>query len=229
MSSSSLSIYDITALRSRLVSKLVGVPMAQLQAWHATDLQPAHTRPGRRGVPRLYSWRDYQRLCVMASLKERGISTAQIRTAVRYLDELFPDWHLRALHRYEGGVAGFGQHDHVAVDLDRAGQVLATAGGQISFREALAYDAPLVATEMAASLQAIERKGPLFALNEFDDVVVMHPETNVGLPTVRGHQLETGFIAGVATGTSVSEAAALFGLSETVVGRVVAFQRKVAA
>ena len=65
-------IYDTTHLETRLVSFLIGVPVARLDEWHEQGIAPA-SQDGLPGDPPGYSWRDYHRVRVVAGLAERGI------------------------------------------------------------------------------------------------------------------------------------------------------------
>jgi DNA-binding transcriptional MerR regulator len=211
------------ALRSRLVSKLTGLSHATLQHWHSTELQAASNEPGERGTPRLYSWVDYQRLCVMAALRDQGIPTATIRRAVAFLDDVFPEWWNLSLLPYEGHVRGSAARVHVVVrrNLDVVADV---PGGQMSFRDALRDETEDAAHELADALVQLERRGPLFKQSAFSDAVILRPEVNAAQPTLRDTSLETEFIAKYAVRTSVLETARIFRLEEWAVNRAIAFE-----
>jgi DNA-binding transcriptional MerR regulator len=223
--------YETAALRSRLVANLTGLSIARLQYWHSTFLQIAHRRAGARGTPRLYSWIDYQRLCLIAGLLGRGIPTERVRVAVAYLDDLFPDWYKLSLAPWVGRVhvPGASGDAHVAIE-QRVVDVLVDAGGQISFRKQFSeqWTADL-SVSLGAELDELSSKGPLYQLGRYSDVVIMNPDINVGLPTLRGTRLETSFLHGLVELSSVSDVARLYHLEEAKVRRAEAFELEAAA
>ena len=214
------------ALRSALVSKLTGLSRSQLQYWHKTALQRGTTHAGAPGDPRLYSWRDYRRLRLIARLIEADIPTANIRRAVEYLDAYLPEWHHAAISSDMGAVqsqSGSGRRHVVLLDAHEGGVigVLADASGQSTYR------LPEGDSSMAASLAVFrdyQKESPLARLSRFDDSVTMNPDVNVGLPSLVGSRLETAFIARIVKLTSESEIALLYELSEEVVKRAVEFE-----
>jgi DNA-binding transcriptional MerR regulator len=224
--------YQTAALRSRLVSNLTGLSVARLQYWHTTVLQVAHRRAGARGTPRLYSWIDYQRLCIIAGLLADGVTTERIRIAVAYLDDLFPEWYKLSLEPWEGKVPvpGSPGQRHVAI-RQRLVDVLADAAGQLSFRKQLqeSWSVDELAESLATGLGGLSAKGPLYQLGRFADVVVMNPAVNVGLPTLRGSRLETSFLHGLVELSNVQAIAKLYHLDEAQLRRAEAFEREAAA
>lgn len=222
--------YETAALRSRLVSRLTGLSPSRLQYWHSTALQLAHRREGARGVPRLYSWIDYQRLCVIADLLEQGVPAGRIRAAVAYLDQMFEDWYRVALTGWFGAVdvPGAPGGRHVAL-REAARTVLADAAGQSTFRDELIDDgANAVAEAVTTSLDNLVTRGPLFKLSAFGDAVRMNPDINVGLPTLRGTRLETAFIAGLVELSSVAVVSKLYQIEPQLVARGCEFEQEAA-
>ena len=217
---------ETAALRSRLVSRLTGLSTHQLQYWHKTLLQSAHRREGSRGVPRLYSWLDYQRLCIGASLLEQRVPTHRIRVALQYLDDIYPEWFRLSLASWAGSthIPGAGGARHVAVK-ERAFEVLADAAGQMSYVEAIgnAWQSEL-SEALTTSFESVSERGSLFKLHGFSDAVQMNPDVNVGLPTVVGSRLETSFVANLVKLSSEREVASLYGLDGRVIGRAVCFE-----
>ena len=223
--------HETAALRSRLVANLTGLPRSRLQNWHATLLQPAHRRAGARGTPRLYSWIDYQRLCVVASLVSRGVPVGRIRVALTYLDDLFPDWHQLSLEAWAGGVSvpGASSSTHVALKHEFA-DVLADAAGQMTYRSTLAFEWDDASSDaLADGLVELRELGSLYRLHSFGDSVVMNPDINVGLPTLVGSRLETAFLFGLVELSSVDEVAGLYRLPSGEVRRACAFELEAAA
>ncbi|MGD9933327.1 MAG: MerR family transcriptional regulator [Dehalococcoidia bacterium] len=218
-------IYRQAALRSTLVAKLTGLTRAQLQYWHEEGVQIAEVRPGSRGTPRLYSWRDYQRLRVIAKLLRLGVPFAKVRAAVEYMDATVPDWFTRSLLRYDGSVpaiSGSGGR-HVGVRLADF-VVLADAAGQVSYRDQLDKKSSDMDCMVAGILGEMAAEGPLFLLNRFDDAIRMQPEINVGLPTLLGTRLESSFIAGLVAMSSEAEVARMYRLEASLVHRAVEFE-----
>jgi hypothetical protein len=138
----------------------------------------------------LYSWVDYQRLCIIAGLLGRGVPTERVRIAVSYLDDLFPDWYKLSLAPWDGTVPvpGSGGERHVALNQPLV-DVLVDAAGQISFRKQLGSQwTDALSASLAAEFDELSDRGPLYQLGRFADAVMMNPAINVGLPTLR----ETG-------------------------------------
>ena len=198
--------FRVGALRSALLSRLTGLTVRQVQYWHRTGLISAHTDPGARGYPRLYTWVDYMKLREAAKLSSRGVPTATIRRAVDYLEVSVPDWHLVALR-----VEGKGVIAHLSdLDLD----VTVTRGGQI----------PLVPT-----LHELHHEGPLGELRRFDDAVDMHPRIRGGAPILKETRIETSFVRGLRNlGQSEEDIAEMDRLPVHKVQRALEFERAIA-
>jgi DNA-binding transcriptional MerR regulator len=227
---SSSSPFETAALRSRLVSRLTGLSASRLQYWHSTALQTAHLRQGARGVPRLYTWIDYQRLCVISSLLDQGIPAGRIRAAVHYLDVMESDWYRLSLTGWFGAVCVPGSRGAAHVAIKKAAlTVLADAAGQATFRDDLAGDGvQAVSAALATGLTEVAHRGSLFKLSAYGDAVLMNPEVNVGLPTLEGTRLETSFVAKLVHLSSVQEVAELYELRPALVERGVEFEREAA-
>ena len=196
-------LYLLGSLRSKLVAKLTGLSVRTLQNWHATALQTATREPGKRGTPRYYSWVDYQRLCIVSSLREQGVPTQRIRKAIPLLDDLFPGWWELSLRAYRGRVPGSQSRTHIVVDpddpdTDMMDVIADVPGGQMTFRDRLEDDADDVTEFVALSLRDLERKGPLFRQAAFSDAVTMNPEINAAQPTIIDTNLETYFVSELA-------------------------------
>ncbi|MYI86655.1 MAG: MerR family transcriptional regulator, partial [Dehalococcoidia bacterium] len=176
-------IYLLGSLRSKLVAKLTGLSVRTLQSWHSTDLQSATREPGSRGTPRYYSWVDYQRLCVVSSLREQDVPTRRIRQAIPNLDRLFPGWWEMSLHAYRGRVTGSQSKIHVTL-RDSFDTLVDVPGGQMTFRDLMGDEAEGVRAGLAESLSWLEEKGALFRQASFRDSITMDPELNVAQPTV---------------------------------------------
>lgn len=210
------------SLSSGLVSKLTGLSAATLQYWHTSDLQVASQRRGERGVKRLYSWVDYQRLCIMASLKLASVPTLRIRTAVEFLDAMYPEWWRMSVCPYSGVVGGrWGVHVMLRQRFD---VIVDSPGGQMSFRDAMAADADAIADSLSGAIDELAIKGPLFMKHAYRDAVSMRPELNSGQPTLVGTSLETAFVAAYVKRSSIEEVASIFRLSEFALRRAIEFE-----
>lgn len=216
--------YHRGSLRSKLVSKLTGLSTQTLQHWHSSALQEATREPGERGTPRRYSWIDYQRLCVMASLREQGVPTSTIRRAVPVLDDLFPKWWGLSLAAYEGRVIGSQAKIHVTL-RQNFDVVVDVPGGQMTFRELMGSEVDGTGEMLSIALAEVERKGPLFQKNAFGDSVSMTPNLNAGQPTVRGTSLETRFVTALVQASTIKEVARLYRIDESRLRRATEFER----
>jgi uncharacterized protein (DUF433 family) len=170
--------------------------------WHSIRLIEAHTIPGARGVPRLYSWIDYMKVRAARKLQGQGLSTRQIRAAIAYLDE-----HIEGWYRYP--VRGFG------------GRVLLEQHAVMFLTDTRRQpDLPLV----YSVLYELIDEGPLGELRGYGDVVEMNPDIVSGNPVVRGTRIEAAFLADlVKLGVDPSSVAALYSLPKATVRRTLAF------
>ena len=224
------TLHNVAALRSTLVGRLVGVAPSSLQYWHETALQPAHVRAGRRGVPRLYSWADYHRLRLIGRLLAAGLPLNMIREAIDYLERTIPEWSLLTLVRYAGQVpphSGSGD-THLGIEV-ASHTAIADAAGQMTYLRNLLNGAEWKeGRSIAQSVSAVIDEGPLSRLNRFDDAVAMTPDINVGLPTLRGTRLETGFLRGLVKRMSIDAVAALYDLPRGQLARAMEFEEAAA-
>ncbi|MDA0365146.1 MAG: MerR family transcriptional regulator [Chloroflexi bacterium] len=207
-------------LRTRLVTRLTGLSQSQLRYWHESGLLDASLRPGRRGIPRLYSWIDYVRIQLASELKVVGTPTPRIRRAVDFLDARLPDWYLLPIHlRYD-------ESHHIRARASGLAPFLADAAGQF------ALDWPREVQQDAANaeraLKDLARRGPLCALSGFDDAVFMDPIVNLAQPSLVGTALETRFLARMATEIGVGETAVLYRLDRSLLTRAIEFEGAVA-
>lgn len=212
------------SLRSKLVAKLTGLPVSTLQSWHSTKLQTATREPGSRGTPRYYSWVDYQRLCVVSSLREQQVPTQRIRQAIPILDDLFPRWWELSLASYHGRVLGSQAKVHVVL-RENFDTVVDVKGGQTTFRDLMGYETEETGQELASALAGLEEKGSLFRKHEFEDAVAMRPELNAGQPTVLNTSLETRFVEALVRSSTIEEVARLYRIEEQYVRRATEFER----
>ncbi len=197
-------------LRTGLVSKLTGLPLARLRYWHKTGLLLAQGRSGQRGVPRIYSWVDYLRLRIAADLVADGIHTTRVRRAIDFLDENLPDWYRLPIRAEAGHVMVEQSGPRSALLADKSGQRL------------LALDV------LNRTVEQLTEIGPLGKLHRFDDAVTMNPAVNLGLPVLRGTSLETEFVAHAARGMGVEEFAKLYELRTDLVARALEFEEAAA-
>lgn len=207
-------------LRTRLVSRLTELSSAQLRYWHDSGLLEASLRPGRRGIPRLYSWVDYLRLQLASELKDTGTPTPRIRRAVEFLDQNLPNWYLLPIHLTSD------EDSHVRARADGLSPFLADAAGQF------VLDWPTDLREHAAdteqALTRISIRGSLCALSGFDDAVFMDPIVNLAQPSLVGTALETRFVAGLVAEIGARDTADLYRLDVGLVGRAIKFEEAVA-
>ena len=84
-------------LPTSIVTRLSGVSAARLLRWRRLGLIRASVVNGRRGVPIVYSWADYQRIRAVAALVRAGVSPSALLDAVEQLDHDAPKWCLRVL------------------------------------------------------------------------------------------------------------------------------------
>ncbi len=207
----------IAGLRSALVSRLTGLTPSQLQYWHRSGLLEAHLRPGRRGIPRLYSWVDYLRLQVAGQLTTH-VPTLRIRRAIDFLDAVIPTWYLLPI---------FAEAGDIAARLPGLAPMLVMRGGQ--FELDWPVDLSSVGSAVEAVLRRIAARGPLGELGAFSDAVTMAPLVNLGQPTLRGTVLETRFVAGIARDIGPAQTAALYRIDRADIDRAIEFERVVAA
>jgi uncharacterized protein (DUF433 family)/DNA-binding transcriptional MerR regulator len=184
------------------VARLAGVTPRLLDYWHSTRLIEAHTIPGARGSPRLFSWIDYMKIRAASKLHAQGLSTRRIRAAIAYLDEHIEGWYRYPVHGFGGRVL-----------LEQHARLL-TADAQRQLALPIVYSV----------LDELIDEGPLGELRGYGDVVEMDPEIVSGNPVVRGTRIEAAFLANlVKLGVDPSSVAALYSLPEVTVQRTLAF------
>lgn len=195
------------AIRSRVVARLAGVTLRQLQYWHQTRLIVARTVPGARGYPRLYSWVDYMKVRAARKLLSEGLHTRQIRAHIEYLDKSVPDWYMMPLHGYAG---------KVLIELER---LIMTAN----------HSPQLAFPYLFELLQELREEGPLGALHRYSHSIDMHPAVASGNPVIKGTRIETSFLASLAARqVPVGEIAATYGIPQDTVESAMSFAREVA-
>ncbi|HEY8491485.1 MAG TPA: DUF433 domain-containing protein [Dehalococcoidia bacterium] len=195
------------AIRSRVVARLAGVTLRQLQYWHQTGLITAHTVPGARGYPRLYSWVDYMKVRAARKLLREGLHTRQIRAHIEYLEESVPDWHMMPLHGYAG---------KVLIELEHR-VMTANHPPQLAF------------PYLFELLWELREEGPLGAMQRYSHSIDMHPAVASGNPVIKGTRIETSFLASlVARQVPAEEIAAAYGIPQDTVESALAFVREVA-
>ena len=79
-------------LPTSIVTRLSGVSAPRLLRWRRVGLIRASVVSGRRGVPIVYSWADYQRIRAIAALVRAGVSPSALPGAVELLDQDAPNW-----------------------------------------------------------------------------------------------------------------------------------------
>lgn len=205
----------IAGLRSRLITRLTGLSPHQVRYWHESGLLEASLRPGRRGVPRLYSWIDYLRLQIASELERDHVPTPRIRRAVAFLDETIPDWYLLPVRVTSD------ERQHVRVRPVDGPSFVADAAGQFTLSLDSSFEAE---PTLARALSTVAQRGPLCLLSGFDDAVFMDPIVNLAQPSVLGTALETHFVAGVAREIGPDDTAALYGIDPTRVRRAIEFE-----
>ena len=214
------------ALSSRVVSRLSDATARQLGYWHSTGLLAATVTPGRRGVPRLYSWVDYSKARAAVKLLRMGLPSGRLRANIEWLEVNVSDWYEIPLTAFAGNVI-----------LPAAGDDAAYTAGEIRQRVAasLIDAAPLRPTAVAPGmladvLGAIRAEGPLGVLAEYRDVVDMDPRIRGGTPIVRGSRIETGLLAAMRDREFDTNAIAVrFALGTRQVERALEFELAVAA
>ncbi len=216
-------LYLLGSLRSKLVAKLTGLSVRTLQSWHSTALQLATREPGSRGTPRYYSWVDYQRLCIVSSLREQGVPTLRIRNTIPRLDNLFPGWWELSLAAYRGRVLGSRADIHVVV-RNGFDTVVDMPGGQMTFRDWLDREADQVEEEVTNSLCDLQEHGSLFRKASFRDTIVMRPDLNAAQPTVRDSSLETYFVSQLVKRVGIDYVSENYRLDRYLVQRAVEFE-----
>ena len=182
------------ALRARLVAPLAGTTPNQLAAWHRRSILTSSFIKGRRGVPRLYSWIDYQKARALVALIEQGIQRRRLGPQIAALDAEVDEWWKLSLLAYS---------NYVIVPRDDApGYTIIEKQGAM---DDLIRDAPLRAEDVSADdaklaievIRVLRAEGPLGRLAEYRGVH-RHGSPHPGRPPGRirpsdrnGHAGET--------------------------------------
>ena len=214
--------YDGAALRSRLVAALSGSPGPRLASWHRREIVPASVIRGRRGLPRLYSWRDYHRVRVAVNLLEQGLPSRRLRANLNALEAGFPNWHEIKLIAFEGYVivTTDGRFDITALEKQGVATEIirdAALGGR---------HAPMSEAEMLMhAVHAITHEGPLARLTRFSEWIEMVPGVQGGQPVLKEHRIMTSTIAGYRdSGMSADEIASTLELGVREVSAALHFE-----
>ena len=106
-------------LPTSIVTRLSGVTAARLLRWRRLGLIRASVVNGRRGVPIVYSWDDYQRIRAIAALVRAGVSPSALSGAVEVLDQDAPNWCSCVLTDLEHDAAELAVGSQPVAGLDR--------------------------------------------------------------------------------------------------------------
>lgn len=185
------SSYDGAALRSQLVAALSGNPKSRLASWHRRRIVQASVIQGRRGLPRLYSWRDYHRARIAANLLGQGLPSHRLRANLDALETGFPNWHEIELIAFEGYVivTTEGRFDITALEKQGvATEIIRNAA--VNGRTA-----PMSEVEMLMhAVHAITYEGPLARLTRFSKWIEMVPGVQGGQPVLKKRRIMTSAI-----------------------------------
>jgi hypothetical protein len=181
-------------------------------------LLEATTRPGQRGVPRLYSWVDYLRLQIAGQLSESKVPTSRVRLAIAFLDRTFDSWYLLPVYS--------DRREVISRAIPDAAPLLASREGQLVFDWPRSLSGVAEPTE--AALRLLMERGSLGVLNIYGDAVIMDPRMNLAQPTVLGTALETTFVAGMAADIGAAGVTTIYGLNRRLIQRAIDFEEAVA-
>ncbi len=215
-----IALFQRGALKSQLVSHLSGVTSRQLRYWHSTDVLAATVTPGRRGIPRLYSWIEYSKARTARKLLNMGISARRLRPNIEWLEEHVPLWYTLPLIAYS---------ETVILRPDNGDPAFTV--GQVRQRvEADLIESAQLASRIKDALAEMEDEGPLGVLSEYRDVVDMDPRIRAGVPIIRGTRIETELLARLAIcGGCTEDLAERFDLDAYQVKRALQFETAIAA
>jgi len=80
------------AFNSKMVRRIVGVSLRQIQYWDERGfIRPSVRLANGRGTSRLYSYSDLLQLKIVKGLQEHGLSLQKSRRCLRYLKRYFPE------------------------------------------------------------------------------------------------------------------------------------------
>lgn len=226
----STEVFARGALGSRLVAQLSGATQRQLGYWHSTELLRATVVPGRRGVPRLYSWIEYSKARAAAKLLRKGLPSSHLRANIQWLDQYLPHWYTLPLTTFQGSVIisppDGPPHTILGVRQAAAADLIEAAPLADRLLETSEVDADVT----LATIREMQEEGPLGKLSVFSDAVDMDPRIRSGSPIVRGTRVETGFLATLKErGEGEIEIATQFSLDPQLVERALQFELAIAA
>jgi uncharacterized protein (DUF433 family) len=180
----------------------------------------ASVTPGRRGVPRLYSWIEYSKARAARKLLNMGISARRLRPNIEWLEEHVPLWYTLPLIAYS---------ETVILRPENGGPAFTV--GQVRQRvEADLIESAQLASRIKDALAEMEDEGPLGVLSEYRDVVDMDPRIRAGVPIIRGTRIETELLARLTgCGGRAEDIAERFDLDAYQVKRALEFETAVAA
>ena len=225
--STRLDAYHYGALRGKLIATLAGTSPNRLASWSRRGLLEASFIKGRRGVPRLYSWVDYQKARAMVALLEQGVSAQRLGQQIAVLDEEVNGWWKLPLLAFQGHV--------IVPNDDGLGYTIVEKQGAADkfIRDALLVPRDIASDDVTLAIEiahALRDEGPLGRLSEFDQYVTMDPKIQDGHPIIRGRRIETGMLLKLHEwGSSVSEMADRFTLTFEQVQAAIAFEDAIAA
>ncbi len=204
-------IFRRGAIRSRIVSRLSGASMRQLQRWHQTGLIQATVISGSRGTPHLFSWIDYMKVrAAVKLLRRERLPNRRLRRHIEWLDANVEDWFQMPLVGYEGRVL-YELWDGVS---------------EVTLGYEAAPGEQIVAVDLLRSaLSEVVDEGALGAFAGYADAVSMHPAIKGGSPVIAGTRLETRHLAElVERGQEPEQIATVHRLSLNKVRRAIEFE-----
>ncbi|MBA4393668.1 MAG: hypothetical protein C0407_08965 [Desulfobacca sp.] len=82
----------IDSFNSKIVSKIIGIPLRVIDYWDRTDfIKPSVKEASGYGSIRLYSFTDLIQFRVARSFREKGLSLQKIRKSLHYLRKHLPE------------------------------------------------------------------------------------------------------------------------------------------
>lgn len=215
--------FNACALRGKLVAALVGISSNQLAGWRRRGILESPYRKGRRGIPHLYSWVDYQKARAAVALLDRGVSNRRLTESIAMLDATVEDWWKLALAEFQDNVivpCDDGR-SYAVVERQRAADRCICEAGPIGRRVADS-DAALALDVICA----LRRQGPLGRFCEFGEHVNMDPGVQDGYPVIRGRRIETAMLHILYEwGSTADELADRFVLTGEQVEAAIAFEQ----
>ncbi len=215
------------SLRARLIAPLAGTTPGRLSGWSRREILRASFVAGRRGVPRLYSWIDYQKARALVALLEQGISNRRLAKQIAALDAEVEEWWKLPLLAY--------QNFAIVPRADSLGYtIVEKQGAADDFIRAAPFDARDISPNEAALARevilALRDEGPLGRLSKFRDQVTMDPRVQDGQPVIVGRRIETGLLQKLHEwGATADELTDRFRLTNEQVDAALEFERAIAA